>query len=313
MSAAAARIARLSLVTIAGITSVWLALAALFAAPAGPPPRYVLAETDRLEEDLVVMGQTVEVSGHARGSVVVFGGDVNVSGSVDGDVATIGGSVVQAAGSHISGDILVVGGRYEHGGCVEPRGAGTETVVYQGNEQSLREFFNNPARELLAPRIDRYFIGRRLAAALFSFLLTLAIVAVAPGPVGRASERLLSGSLNIAVIGLIGTVVMLLLAGLALVLLPAPAAALILGVLLIALLAVQVFGRVVTYFLVGRWLQRHAFGERSRSQAVALLLGVLVLAFLGSLPVVGALLLFAVFILSVGIVLTSPALLRARE
>ena len=62
----------------------------------------------------------------------------------------------------------------------------------------------------------------------------------------------------------------------------------------------------VAYFLIGRWLQRRLFGTRSRSQTVALLIGVLVLAFLSSLPVLGALLVFATFILSIGIILTMP-------
>jgi hypothetical protein len=304
MTAKAIRVASILLVSIATFAFGWVAVAALVGG-SHEGPVLVVAESDDIQEDLVVMGRSVEIVGHVRGGVLALGGDVTVTGTVDGDVAAIGGSVVQEPGSHISGDVLIVGGRYLHAnkGC---RGDGTETVVLAGSGQSLREFFANPTRELLVPRIDRSYLGWRIAAALSSFLLAIVLIAIAPASISRASERLAADSLKIAAIGLVGTVAGILLVSLTLVVLPGPLSAIISGLLLVALVVVQLFGRVVAYFLVGRWLQRRLLGERSRSQTVALLLGVLALAFLGSLPVVGALLVFATFILSVGIILTMP-------
>jgi hypothetical protein len=305
------RVAALAVVVVLAVATLWLALDVVLAEPAADTP-FVVDESRDLDEDIVVSGQSVEIVGRVRGGVLALGGDVKVAGVVDGDVAAIGGSVVQCQGSHISGDVLVVGGHYKSGGFKDIRNEGTNTLLFAGNTQSLRDFFSNPARELLAPRIDRAFLGWRVAATLFSFVLALGIIAIAPGAISRASERLSSGSMSIAVIGLVGTLAVLLLAGLALKLLSTPVAAFVLGPLLFVFLLVQVFGRVVTYFFVGRWLQRRLLGERSRSQTVALLLGVLTLAFLGSLPVVGALVLFAIFIISTGIILTASPLVRAR-
>lgn len=305
MTSGAVRIASLVVITIAIIAFGWLAMAALVA-DSGPGETVVVAESDDLREDLVVMGRSVEIAGHVRGGVLALGGDVTVIGSVDGDVASIGGSVVQSPGSHISGDVLIVGGHYRPAGEGECRGDGTETVVLAGSGQQLRDFFANPTRELLMPRVDRSFLGWRIAAALSSFLLSIILVAIAPAQISRASERLAADSLRIGAIGLVGTLVGLLLVGLTLVVLPGPFSAVISGLLLLAIVVIQLFGRVVAYFLVGRWLQRRLLGERSRSQTVALLLGVLALALLGSVPVLGALLVFAIFILSIGLVLTVP-------
>ncbi|HQR40729.1 MAG TPA: polymer-forming cytoskeletal protein [Blastocatellia bacterium] len=305
MSGRAIRIASIVLVSIAALAFGWLAVTALVSSNEPSPP-FVVAQNDEIQEDLVVTGRSVEIVGHVRGGVLALGGDVTISGSVDGDVAAIGGSVIQQAKSHISGDVLIVGGHYEHAGDIDCRGTGTETVVLAGSGQSLREFFANPTRELLIPHIDRNYLGWRLAAALSSFLIALLFVAVAPRLISRASERLASDSLRIAAIGLVGTIAGILIVSLALITLPAPFAAIISGFLLVALVVVQLFGRVVAYFLVGRWLQKNMLGNRSRSQTVALLLGVLVLAFLSSLPVLGALLVFATFILSIGIILTMP-------
>lgn len=270
-------------------------------------PPLVVSEESEIIEDIVGVGQSVEVVGRVRGGVLALGGDVYVTGVVEGDVAAVGGSVRQIEGSRIGGDVVVVGGTYDHDGGREGRAEGSNTLIFAGDGTSLRDFFADPTRELLAPELTRAYVGRRLAAAFLSLLLALAIVGLAPRAVGRASERLATHPLRIAVIGLLGTIALLLLAGLALRLLPTPMAALVLVPLLVAVLATQVYGRVVAYFLIGRWLQRRALGERSRSQAVALALGVLVMAFAGSLPVVGAFVLFGMFILSTGVVLTARA------
>lgn len=306
MNPGAVRIASIVVITVAAVAFGWLAVAALVA-DSGPGETVVVTESDEIREDLVVMGRSVEIVGHVRGGVLALGGDVKVVGSVDGDVASIGGSVIQEAGSHISGDVLIVGGHYTPSGNQQCRGAGTETVVLAGSGQQLRDFFANPTRELLVPEIDRNFLGWRIAAALSSFLLAIILVAIAPLQVSKASERLSADALRIGAIGLVGTLVGILLVGLTLVALPGPFSAVISGLLLLAVIVIQLFGRVVAYFLVGRWLQRRLLGERSRSQSVALLLGVLALALLGSLPVIGALLVFGIFILSIGLVLTIPA------
>lgn len=304
MTARAIRITSIVLVTLAAVAFGWLTLSALFA-DSRPGPPLVIEESDDLHEDLVVVGREVVIVGHVRGGVLALGGDVNVSGTVDGDVASIGGSVVQSSGSHISGDVLIVGGHYTHASD-KCRGSRSETVVFAGTGDALRDFFANPARQLLVPTLDRGYFGWRIAAALSSFLLAILLVAIAPAQVSRASERLAADSLKIAAIGLVGTLAVVLFVGIALVALPAPLSAVLSGLTLLVLVVVQLFGRVVAYFLVGRWLQRRLLGTSSRSQTVALLLGVLAFAFVGSLPIVGALLVFATFILSVGIMLTLP-------
>jgi hypothetical protein len=304
MSARAIRTASIALVTIAAAAFGWIAVLALFSEP-GRSSAFVVDRDDEIREDIVVMGRSVEIVGRVRGGVLALGGDVNVTGTVDGDVAAIGGSITQSAESHVSGDVLVLGGEYRVPSetC---RDTHRDTVLLAGSERSLREFFANPTRELLVPHMDRSYFGWRIAAALSSFILALMLVAIVPAQISRASERLAADPLKIAAIGLVGTLAGVLAVSLALVALPAPMSAVVSGLVLVALVVVQLFGRVVAYFLVGRWLQRRTLGARSRSQTVALLFGVLALALLGSLPVVGALLVFATFILSVGIILTMP-------
>jgi hypothetical protein len=283
---------------------LWMATYFLFDGSSGSAPPLVISQADALEGDQVVVGRAIEVVGTVQGNVLALGGDVTVRGRVEGDVATVGGAVRQGKGSHIAGDVIVVGGVYEHGDESGLRAEGTNTLIYAANAQSLRDFFNSPARQILTPKFDRHFVGWRIAAALFSFLFSLAVIAIAPHSVSRASERLARDSLRVAVVGFVGTTAAILTTVLVLVTLPAPIAAVVSLALLVTFIGIQLYGRVVAYFLVGRWVQRHVLGGRSRSQVVALLCGVLLLAVVGSLPVVGALLVLAIFILSTGIVLT---------
>jgi hypothetical protein len=303
------RIVSIALLSVAGVGVLWMVLAALGEGEKAPVAPLVVAASDEIDHDLVVTGQSVEVVGKVQGGVLVFGGDVTITGKVGGDVAVIGGSVYQPSG-HVRGDVLVVGGRYNHDEIESVCRVGGTVTVYSNNHEGLKSFFSNPARELLLPSIDRDYVGKRIAAALLRFLLALCIVAIVPKRVSVASERLVLDPLRIAAIGLVGTAVIVLLAGIVLVKLPPLGAAVFLAPLLIGLLAIQVFGFVVVYFLVGRSIQRRLLGERSRSHAVALLLGVLVLAIAGSLPVVGALVLSAVFVVSIGMALTAWGLPR---
>jgi hypothetical protein len=309
MSARVIRVASGVLVAVAALAFVGVATMGLLAGPADSTPR-VVDRDDDIREDILTTSRPIEIVGRVRGNVLALGGDVTISGTVEGDVAAIGGSVRQSPNSHVSGDVIVIGGEYSlpNGEC---RDAHRDTVLLASSEESLREFFANPTRQLLIPKMDRTFFGWRIAAALSSFVLAIMFVAIAPSSISRASERLAADPLKIAAIGLVGTLAGVVLVSLALVTLPSPLSAVVSGLVLVALVVVQLFGRVVAYFLVGRWMQRRMFGASSRSQTVALLLGVLSLAFLGSLPVVGALLVFATFILSIGIILTAPALARA--
>ena len=302
MTGKSIRVASIVLVASAALAFGWLAAVALLTEPS-EGPTLVVDQNDDIREDILVMGRSVEIVGHVGGGVLALGGDVLVNGTVDGDVAAIGGSVHQGPDSHVNGSVLVVGGEYRrpNGEC---RNLHQDTVLFANSQESLREFFSNPTRELLIPHMDRAFVGWRVVAALSSFVLAIMLVAIAPGAVSRASERLEADPLKIAAIGLVGTLVGVMLVSLTLVTLPAPFSTLVSGLVLVALVGVQLFGRVVAYFMVGRWMQRRMFSEGSRSQTVALLLGVLLFAFVGSLPVVGALLVFATFIVSIGIMLT---------
>jgi hypothetical protein len=250
------------------------------------------------------IGKSIRINGTVKEGAIAFGGDVIVSGVVDGDVAAIGGSVIQLAGSRIGGDVIVVGGTYRHADKIPGRDPVSQTMMYPGYEQELKEMMRNPTG-MLAPSWSPAYIGLRLLAILFWFVLSLILTAALPSAVSRGVARLHLTSLRVAVIGFLGTIVVTMGIEACLLLLPAPFSALaeMLSILLIVLAGV--FGRAVIYAATGRWIQRRYFRAGNNSESVALLLGAVVWGFLSSLPYVWPFILAVTLVLSLGLALTA--------
>jgi len=253
--------------------------------------------------DVFGLGRDVRVRGQVQHGVIAFGGDVIVEGRVEGDAAAIGGSVIQLEGSYIGGDVMVFGGAYRHEGSVG-RSLTGKTVMIAGYEQELRNLARNPA-SLLAPELSLKFVGLRLLAVLFWFVVSIALTAVTPGAISRAAARMQLTFTRVALIGLVGAVVMGPGVAAALRFLP-PALGAVVGITaLLLLLLSYLFGRVVIHAATGRWLQRVLLPEDKRSESIALLLGAAFWAVLLALPYVWAFLVVALVIVSLGLALTA--------
>jgi hypothetical protein len=256
--------------------------------------------------DVFGLGRSVIVRGTVRHGAMAFGGDVIVEGVVEGDVATIGGSVIQREGSRIGGDVIVIGGAYHHGKSAPDRNPKSTTIMYAGYEQELREVIHNPA-SVLAPRWSLTYLGQRVLAVLFWFIISLAFTAVTPGAVSRAAVRLQLASLRVAAIGLFSSVLLFFGVPACLNLLPTSIGALV-GIMAVLLLVVAyLFGRVVIHAATGRWLQRHLLSERKHSDILALLLGAGFWAIALSLPYVWPLVVAGLLVTSLGLALTARA------
>ncbi|HZI17975.1 MAG TPA: hypothetical protein VEY09_05200 [Pyrinomonadaceae bacterium] len=253
--------------------------------------------------DVFGVGRTVRVRGEVLHGVMAFGGDLVIEGRVAGDVAAVGGSVIQLKGSHVGGDVMVFGGHYraEEGAG---RAAAGKTFMFAGYGDELRELSRNPA-SLLTPRLSAAFVGWRVLAVLFWFIVSLALTAAAPGVVSRAAARLQLTSWRVALIGLLGAVVIGPGGAAALHYLPPAVGGLCFVTGLLLLVVSYLFGRVVIHAVTGRWLQRVLLPEARRSETVALLLGAAFWAVLLALPFVWPLMVAGLVVVSLGLALTA--------
>ena len=250
------------------------------------------------------LGHSLKITGTVRNGAIALGGDVIVQGTVEGDVAAIGGSVIQLEGSRIGGDVMVLGGTYRHADATPNRNPGAMTVMYAGYEQQLRNIMRNP-KDLLAPHWSAAYIGFRVLAILFWFIVSLAITAAMPGAISRGIERLQLSSLRVAVIGFVGALVIGIGVPFALHYLPTPISVLVGLMALLLILVAGLFGRVIIYAATGRWLQRKFFGVGKNSEALALLLGTTFWMILSSLPYIWPFVVAVVLVTSLGLALTA--------
>ena len=254
--------------------------------------------------DVFGLGRSVEIRGHVEHGAISFGGDVIVTGRVEGDVATIGGSVIQREGSFIGGDVIVIGGAYNHGKSAPGRNPASTTVMIAGYEQELREVMRDPST-LLTPRWSLLYVGMRMLAVLFWFIVSLALTAATPGAVSRAAARLQLTNVRVAVIGFLGSIVVAFGVPLSLRVLPTMVSVLVVITAILFLTIAYLFGRVVIHAATGRWLQRLVLPEGKHSESVALLLGALFWAVVLSLPYVWPLLVAGLLVTSLGLALTA--------
>jgi hypothetical protein len=250
------------------------------------------------------VGKSIRINGTVKEGAIAFGGDVIVQGIVDGDVAAIGGSVIQLEGSRIGGDVIVIGGTYRHAEKVPNQNLSKTPVVYSGYEQELRDMMRNPSG-ILAPRWSPTYLGLRLLAVLFWFVISLVLTAALPGAVSRGVARLQLTSLRVAAIGFLGAIVVGMGVESCLFLLPTPFSTLLGLMTILFIVLAGIFGRVVIYAATGRWLQRRFLPFGKRSASVALLLGTVIWSFLSSLPYIWPFIIAFTLVLSLGLVLTA--------
>jgi len=250
------------------------------------------------------LGHSLRINGTAKNGAFALGGDVIVQGTVDGDVAAIGGSVIQLEGARINGDVITVGGAYQHVDKEPGRSPGAQTIMYAGYEPELRNLIRNP-KDLLAPHWSAGYIGLRLLAVLFWFIVSLALTAAMPGTISRGIARLQLSLGRVAIIGVVGSLIIGPGVILSLHYLPYTISVLI-GLMALLLIVVAVlFGRVIIYAATGRWLQRKFVKSGKNSEAVALLLGTIFWIALSSLPYVWPIVVTVVMVTSLGLALTA--------
>lgn len=249
------------------------------------------------------LGGSLRINGTVKGAIAL-GGDVIVQGIVEGDVAAIGGSVIQLEGSRIDGDVMVLGGTYHHGTQAPGRNPKSTTVMYAGYEQELRHMMRYPSG-LLKPNWSAGYIGLRLVAILFWFIVSLALTAATPGTISRGIARLQLDLGRVAVIGFIAAIVIGAGVPFALRYLPFAIGVLVGLMALLLILIAGLFGRVIIYAATGRWLQRKFFKLGRNSESVALLLGTTFWIALSSLPYVWPIVVAVVLVTSLGLALTA--------
>ncbi|MGH9819052.1 MAG: hypothetical protein ACRD43_02685, partial [Pyrinomonadaceae bacterium] len=270
------------------------------------PDDKTLVIDDAPEMEVIAFGKSVVVKKRAK-SVLSVGGDVLVEGAVEEDVVAFGGSITQKQEASIGGHIFVIGGAYRPESQNPLRGAGKETIMIAAFEDEIRDVAQNPT-QIFAPTFSLLFLAQRLFSILFWFVVSFALTTLAPGAVSRGIARLQLRALEIAAIGCTLLVIISAIVLVSVKLLPQDLRVLsvLFGfVTFILFLLAYVFGRVVMQVSVGKMIQKRLLSERSQSETLAILFGVLAWTILLSIPYIWTLALIALFAGGIGLVITA--------
>ncbi len=268
--------------------------------PISDEPYVVDGVTDTMAYGI---GRSLKITGTVKNGAIALGGDVIVQGTVEGDVASIGGSVIQLEGGQIGGDVIVIGGAYRPHNQLSGQGSNRK-IVYAGYEQELRGIFRNPT-ELIAPQWSAGYVGFRILAVLFWFVVSLVLTTIIPTTISEGVTRLQLTTLRVAVIGFLGAAIIGIGVPFSLHNLPRALSAIIGLMAFFLIIGASVFGRVIIYAATGRWLQRKLLPVGKNSESVGLLLGTSVWTALSSLPYIWPFVVAVVIVTSLGLALTA--------
>ncbi len=268
-----------------------------------------------VDGDLTTFGGDVTVAGTVTGDLDVFSGNVRITGTVEGDVEAFAGNVVLAEGGTVAGSFEAAGGNVLVNGRVGGSaavGAGTLELGPSANvsgdiEYDAETFARDPAARVGGEirEVSRVGVGPRLAppagtGVVYGFLVNLLagvlLLAAFPRFSRGVADRARSSPLPTGLAGLVvlvGVPVVLVLLLITIVGIPL---ALVGGLLFGVLLWV---GYVYGAFAVGDWLVGFADVD---SRWVALLAGLVVVAVLSRIPILGGLVSLLIVLLGVGAV-----------
>ena len=244
----------------------------------------IVVTAGEVRDSVACFGGDVIVEGKVRKSVFAMGGTITISGEVGDAVVGIGSRIIVKSSAVIKGDLVGLGGTIEKEPGFRVDG---DTVYFKGAQISDRVFKNGLWGLVFFPFLPIFLIFKMVN--VFLWILAAFLVAMLfPRQVVRASSQVRTSfwpTLGTGILALIVYVFLIVFSALlSIILIGIP----ILFALLMAGLAVKVFGRVVLFHFFGESLARSFKWNRPTALGAALL-GLLVVEIVGFIPIIGSL------------------------
>jgi hypothetical protein len=251
-----------------------------------------------IRDNIFTLGGEVIVEGKVRKSVVAIGGTITVRGEVEDSVVGIGTKINLKASAVIHGDLVGLGGTIEK----EPGYRVDGDTVYFKSSAITGKFFQEGAKGIFAFSFLPIILVFKFISIFIWFLMALLVAALFPRQITVASGQIRKSFWPVFGTGLLAiilyTIFITIAAVLCLVLIGIP----ILLFLAVAGFIVKIFGRVVLFYFFGESLAR-GFNRQNVSAMGGSLLGLLVVSFMGFIPLLGFLFTLCLSIIGWGVVI----------
>jgi hypothetical protein len=261
------------------------------AAPPAPPAPRTAPASERLalrlergavaRHQLVAVARDVEVDGDALADVAALNGSVSVNGHVKGDVIVIGGSARLGPRAAVDGDISVIGGVVQ---AAPGARIGGRAVSYPNASPTLVTFLEGPSLGFAAT--SPLVLGAKLALLAAWAALLLLLFAAGGRPMLETADDVRQEPFLSFFTGLTGVAALVLTALALTIFLGGLAWAPMLGLVVVVLLALKLWGMVAVFHALGDWVAQRLARRRLRPLNAATL-GLLVMGAVKFLPYVG--------------------------
>ncbi len=235
-------------------------------------------------DSLMTFGGTVAINGEVRGDVDAFGSTVVVAGTVAGNIVLYGGTLTLQNGSVVHGKIQLYGSRWFPGAGYHVDGA---VITHPDSISWLIADMSNFSFPFWS------IVIWSVLGLMLTWLLPEHVLLVRASAIQNTRRSFVVGLLSV----LLAPPVLMVLAAL---ILPIPLAVII----ALTLVAAWAFGTVAVGWLIGEHIVR-AVDPGHNTRPVQVVVGLAVLALLGSIPYIGWFINLAVGLIGLGTVFLS--------
>ncbi len=260
----------------------------------------IVVEYDEVQDNVVGLGGEILIKGIVHENAMAFGGKIIVEGEVQGSVVGFGAEIVIKSSAEVDGDVISLGGTIDKEyGCL----IGGDTVQFDlETSAGIQKFFKEGLGGVFGMKLIPLLLIIKLFTLFIWFILAVLLAAVFPRPIVYASSQIRTqfwpvfGTGVLSIIIFTGLVVFSAFLSLILIGIPILIALVFLGIV------IKIFGRVVLFHLFGESISK-ALGSKNSSVIGAVILGFILVSFIGFIPIFGSLFYFVLSILGWGAVI----------
>lgn len=251
---------------------------------------------DEVQENVIAFGGNILIKGKVKENVVAFGGSITVEGEVGEVVLGFASQITLKSTAVIKGDVVALGGALDKEPGTTVKG---DTVYFK--MESFKDALGFLSGLSFASFIPLLIITKLITVFIW-LILALALAAIFPRQLSFASSQIrrsfwpIFGTGFLAIIIFTGLVIFSVLLSLVLIGIPILLALILVGII------IKIFARVTMFYFFGESLSR-AFGSKQPSILLALILGLILVEFIGFIPILGLLFSFILSIIGWGAVI----------
>lgn len=260
----------------------------------------IVVDRGEVQDNVVGLGGEILIKGTVTENAMAFGGKIIVEGEVQGSVVGFGAKIILRPTAEVDGDVVVLGGTIEKEYGSE---IGGDTVQFgMDSYADIKKFFKEGLGGVFGMKIIPLLLIIKLFTLFIWFILAVLLAAIFPRPIVYASSQIRTnfwpvfGTGILSIIIFTGLVVFSAFLSLILIGIPILVALVLLGIV------VKIFGRVIVFYLFGESLSK-AFGSKNPTVIAAVILGFILVSFIGFIPIFGSLFYFVLSILGWGAVI----------